>query len=169
MLGWWYRKNSEDNRPVFVVDRQERLSSSLCSLSYLTLFECLRKWDGASELRVAVVTDVGVISPPASLSFGSYWLNRVCILPGYAAITPWQFQVSCIWLLTGVHQVLSCDGGGYGCVLLSFPCYELVMSDPEHLETESASAARDHSPCDSKSKLLVDLSHCFVMNWIENL
>lgn len=116
MLGWWCRKNSEDNRPVFVVDRQERLSSSLCSLSYLTLFECLRKWDGASELRVAVVTDVGVISPPASLSFGSYWLNRVCILPGYAAITPWQFQVSCIWLLTGVHQVLSCDGGGYGCV-----------------------------------------------------
>lgn len=81
---------------MFVMDRQERLSSSLCSLSYLTLFECLRKWDGAAELCVAVVTDVGVISPPASLSFGSYWPNRVYILPGYAAITPWQFQVSCI-------------------------------------------------------------------------
>lgn len=59
------------------------------------------------ELRVAVVTDVGVICTPASLS-GSYWPNRVCIFPGNAAITG-------VLHLT-VQRGALCDGGGYGCV-----------------------------------------------------
>ena len=41
---------------------------------------------------VAVVTDAGVISTFACLSFGSYWLNRVYIFPLYAAITLRQLQ-----------------------------------------------------------------------------
>lgn len=38
------------------------------------------------------------------------------------------------------------------------------MSGSGHLEAKSASAATDHSVCDSKSKPLVDLNHCYVMN-----
>lgn len=49
-------------------------------------------------------------------------------------------------------------------VLLSFSCFETVMSGSGHLEAEPASAATDNSACDSKLKPLVDLSHCYVMN-----
>lgn len=50
------------------------------------------------------------------------------------------------------------------CVLLSFSCYEIVMSGNGHLEAEPASAAIDNSACDSKLKSLIGLSHCYVMN-----
>lgn len=81
----------------------------------LGVLECLRKWGRAAALRVAVVTGVGVLSTPASpsrqrLAQQGVYLPRPCC--NYTLAITGALHL----LFRGIWYVISCDGGGYGCV-----------------------------------------------------
>lgn len=138
------------------MDRQERLPSSLCSMSYLRLFECLRKWDGAGA-PCCCGNWCGCYLHTCQPLWELLAKEDVCCNYTLAVTGALHLAVQRGTLAVMVEDTLR--------VLLSFPCYELVMSGSGHLEAESASAATDHSARDSKSKPLADLNRCYVMNW----
>lgn len=81
----------------------------------LGVVECLRKWGRAAELRAAAVTGVGVLSTPASPSrqrLAQQGVDHPRLCCTYSLPITGVLHL----LFRGLRCVMSCDGGGYGCV-----------------------------------------------------